>query len=125
MAWLRSVASVITVLFDNALSLAGTHVPVAQFPQAAAIKLSALNFPAPQLLHVLAPAATPPIDDVPAAHVVHCPVAAEDVPAVLNSPTAHGLHVVVVVPVAAIPPVVVVALPAGQLRQAEEAVEWS
>jgi hypothetical protein len=65
------------------------------------------------------------IEDVPAAHVVHGPVAAEVVPAVLNSPTAHGLHVVVVVPVAAVPPVAVVALPVGQLRQAEEDADWS
>ena len=108
-------------------SLAGAlaYIPVAQFSQAAATEASALNFPPLQLLHVLAPAATPPIDDVPAAHVVHGPVAAEDVPAVLNSPTAHGLQVVVVVPVAAVPPVAVVALPVGQLRQAEDSVEWS
>ena len=105
---------------------ASAYVPVAQFSQAAATEASALNFPAPQLLHMLAPAATPPIDDVPAAHVVHGPVATDDVPAVLNSPMAHGLQVVVVVPVAAVPPVAVVALPVGQLTQAEDSsVEWS
>ena len=102
-----------------------THVPVAHFSHGAGSVASALNFPAPQLLQVLAFNATPPIDEVPAAHVVHGPVATDDVPAVLNSPTAHGLQVVVVVPVAAVPPVAVVALPVGQLRQAEDSVEWS
>ena len=54
-------------------SLAGAlaYIPVAQFSQAAATEASALNFPPLQLLHVLAPATTPPIDDVPAAHVLH------------------------------------------------------
>ena len=118
--FVHSVAPVVA-----SLAGASAYVPAAQFSHAAATEASALNFPPLQLLHVLAPAPTPPIDDVPAAHVVHGPVAAEDVPAVLNSPTAHGLQVVVVVPVAAVPPVAVVALPVGQLRQAEDSVEWS
>ena len=73
----------------------------------------------------MANTATPPTEDVPAAQSVQGPVAVEDVPATLNSPTAHGLHVVVVVPVDAVPPVAVVVLPVGQLRQADARVDWS
>ena len=69
------------------------------------------------MVHVLAPLAIPPTEDVPAAHMVHWPVATKAVPAVLIRPVAHGLQVVAVLPVDAVPPVEDVVLPVGQFVQ--------
>ena len=54
---------------------------------------------------------------VPAAHMLHWPVATKAVPAVLIRPVAHGLQVVAVLPVDAVPPFKVVVLPVGQFLQ--------
>ena len=59
----------------------------------------------------------PPMEDLPASQVVHWPVAVELVPGVEVSPTAHGLQVVAVLPVEAVPPTADVVDPVGQFLQ--------
>ena len=89
----------------------------AEQPALVVASVSVDHLPDGQVLHVLAPAATPPIDDLPAAHVMHWPVGEDEVPAVFVLPTVHGLHVVVVLPVGAVPPTSEVVLPVGQFLQ--------
>ena len=53
------------------LAGASMYIPLLQSLQAAATKALTLNFPATQLVQVFAPNATPPMEDLPAAHVTH------------------------------------------------------
>ena len=47
------------------------YIPLLQVLHAAATKASTLNFPATQLVQLLAPDSTPPTEDLPAVHVKH------------------------------------------------------
>ena len=53
------------------LAGASTYIPLLQSLQAAGSNPLTLNFPATQLVQVFAPDATPPNEDLPAAHVAH------------------------------------------------------